>query len=313
MKLFTKLFIGFAVFYFGLNIAKAQWVDAIDSTIAIDDDFNYHFDFGEFGHDEFEDFDLLRYLYAGKMPRIDVNYSFNTPAIHSDYFDDKFAQTGGLEFTAGYTKNKLSKNNELIKSTFDYLRFAYYSPELGKEPTDLSKLKSEGWKFTWGDKTGYGWVFSESADLTLFHGDNFNWTRLDIDSAKKNPMQQGRLSRFDKEIKFGRSFEAGVNLRLWNQVGLSASYEQEHLFARHLFWYWAGSEVIEAAVTGLTSSFIHDITKRSKVAGPIINFIIRNGIAYGVYELRKKDMNWPFDTEAPMYIERFKLGINFTF
>ncbi len=313
MKLFTKLFTVLSFVTIGLANTVLKADDIIDSVDTDNDEFSYKFDFDEFSGDGFKDLNIFRYLYKDRMPRIDIDYSITNPAIHSDYFGKKFAQTPSLDITAGYTKNKLNKDGDLIKTTYDYLRFAFYSQDLGKKDNDASKLQFDGWKFTWGDNTGYGWVISESADLTLYHSDNFNWTRFSIDSMPMESKEFGRLERFNNQIKFGRSFEAGVNLRLWNQFGISAAYEQEHLFARHLFWYWAGSEIIEAAVSGLTSEFIHDVTKRSKIAGPIINFIIKNGIAYGIYELRKKDMNWPFNTEAPMYVEKFKLGINFTF
>ena len=313
MKIFTKLFAVFTFATIGFATTHLFADDKVDSLGTDNDEFSYQFNYNEFSGDGFKDFNLFDYLYQDRMPRIDVNYSLCNPAINSDYFSKKFAQTSSLEVTAGYTKNKLSKDGDLIKSTYNYLRFGFYSQNLGKKDDDKSKLQFDGWKFTWGDNTGYGWVISESADLTLFHGDNFNWTRLNMDSMPMPAKDLGRLDRFNNQIKFGRSFEGGVNLRLWNKLGISASYEQEQLFARHLFWYWTGSELIEAAVSGLTSEFIHDVTKRSKIGGPIINFIIKNGIAYGIYELRKKDMNWPFNTEAPMVIDKFKLGINFTF
>ncbi|MPN02604.1 hypothetical protein SDC9_149820 [bioreactor metagenome] len=140
-----------------------------------------------------------------------------------------------------------------------------------------------------------------------------NWHILRFNEQESDFEFKNKLDRFHDKLKFGSSFEAGINLTLFNNLGLNATYEQDHIFPAHLFWYWTGSELIENIAKEFTNSFIQEITKRNMIAGPIINFVVKNGISYGMYELRKSKMNWPFSHEAPLVLEKFKLGISYTF
>jgi hypothetical protein len=94
---------------------------------------------------------------------------------------------------------------------------------------------------------------------------------------------------------------------------LDAGYERSIVFQRHLFWKWAGSGLIEAAAQGLLDGFIYKIFKSSPAAGPIVNFLLKNALAYGIYELRQEKMNWPFNSEAPIAFDQFKFGVSVVF
>ena len=92
-----------------------------------------------------------------------------------------------------------------------------------------------------------------------------------------------------------------------------AGYERSIVFQRHLFWKWAGSAIIEAAAQGLLDGFISEVFESTPAAGPIVNFLLKNALAYGIYELRQDKMNWPFSSEAPIAYDQFKFGVTFVF
>jgi len=79
-----------------------------------------------------------------------------------------------------------------------------------------------------------------------------------------------------------------------------------------LFWKWAGSAVIEEVANGLLDVFIKEIFRSSPAAGPIVNFLLKNGLSYGIYELRQEKMNWPFSSAPPLAFDSFRFGITFT-
>jgi hypothetical protein len=64
---------------------------------------------------------------------------------------------------------------------------------------------------------------------------------------------------------------------------------------------------------GMVSTFSDDIMKSSPLFGPIIYFVLKNGLAYAFYQGVKEKMNWPFDSETPMTMENIKFGISITF
>lgn len=85
------------------------------------------------------------------------------------------------------------------------------------------------------------------------------------------------------------------------------------VYPRHLFWQWIGSQLVESIANGLLDDFIRDIATSAPKIAPVAKFVLQNGLAYGVYKLREKKMNWPFGDEAPMSVEMFKVGLSFSF
>jgi hypothetical protein len=303
--------LSFCFFNLGTILAQNESINFKDSlSTNVDSDFDYKFDFG---NTEFEDFNLFRFLSGDDQPFLTFDFGLTEASIYKDYFGDKFTKNKFLEGKIGYSDTKLHSNGRILKYNDEYLRFAYSSEKLFTNDVANDRIASKRWVISYGISKGYGWSLGSDADLVLYNSDLANWTRVDFSDSATVPNTQHRLDRFSDDLRFGRSFEAGFRLRFFDNISLTAGYEQEQIFARYQIWYWAGSEIIEAAVTGLTSDFISRVIKRSSTAGPIVNFIIKNGISYAFYELRKKDMNWPIKTEAPLVFDNFKIGISFTF
>ena len=119
--------------------------------------------------------------------------------------------------------------------------------------------------------------------------------------------------RYNESFRFGTSNEAGIRIKPIENLILDAAYERSVVFERHLFWKWAGSAIIETAAQGLIDGFINEVFESSPAAGPIVNFLLKNGLAYGLYELRQEKMNWPFNSEAPLSYDQFKFGVTVVF
>lgn len=287
--------------------------DTKDTTYkSCEDEFEYSFGYGDFTATPFTSMDFFRYILDNKYPRIDVNYVMNNISVHQKDYNGTFNNMPALEVKLGYANTAISAKSVAAKSKYDYIHISNINSDYGniKDPANVI---TEGWQFGFGDYQGYGWAFSENADLILYHGGNFTWNILEFNGMSDTFQFGNKLDRFSQKLKFGSAFEAGMNFRVFNSLGLNVSYEQSHTFPAHLFWYWAGSELLEEIAKSFANNFIQDITSRNSTAGPIIYFLIKNGISYGFYELRKKNMNWPISTEAPLVFERFKIGLNYSF
>jgi hypothetical protein len=144
-----------------------------------------------------------------------------------------------------------------------------------------------------------------------------DWTNIDF----SNPLNyltiidadQNILKYYDESFRFGTSTEAGVRYQALKNIVLDAGYERAIVFQRHLFWKWTGSALIESVAQGLADMFVDEVFDSSPTAAPIVNFLLKNGLSYGLYELRQKKMNWPFPSEAPISYDQFKFGVTFVF
>jgi hypothetical protein len=121
------------------------------------------------------------------------------------------------------------------------------------------------------------------------------------------------LERYEGTYRFGMNTEGGIRLSFSKLLALTASYEVAVVYPRHVFWPWLGSYAILNIATGLVSGFSDDIMRSSPAAGPIVYFLLKNGIAFAYYQGVKDKMNWPFTSETPMMLNTFKLGLSFTF
>ena len=80
-----------------------------------------------------------------------------------------------------------------------------------------------------------------------------------------------------------------------------------------MFWKQTGSFFIEGMGVVAIDYFVEEISNSSPVAGPIVNFILKNGFSYAYYQLKRNKMNWPFESETPLTYEAVKIGLKFTF
>ncbi|MCL5030040.1 MAG: hypothetical protein M1480_13585 [Bacteroidetes bacterium] len=251
-------------------------------------------------HDEFK----------GK-PTISLNYGLSK--LSTKNFDENFAKPNLLELKLGYTHEN---NNDVEENILDYNYKYFYisniSTNLSGGSSNSSDLKTDLWRFGFGRASGYGYELG-SAAIIPYHTYSFEWSRLRM---KDNPLtanDQGTTNLYNDSFRFGTSSEAGIRFKVIPNLILEAGYQRSIIFPRHIFWKWVGSSLIEAAGQWGIDGFVNEILDSSPYAVPVVNFVLKNALSYGIYELRQEKMNWPFDTVAPLSYDQFKFGLTFVF
>ncbi len=168
------------------------------------------------------------------------------------------------------------------------------------------------WRFGFYRESGYGYNLGQ-VSIIPYKGSSLTWTRGNADTLTTPASDRQITDLFYDSFRFGQNTEAGVSIRVNDLVEVRASYDRGMIFPRHMFWYWAGSAIIEEAALGLADSFIKRIYRSSPAAAPIVDFLLKNAISIAAYELRKDKMNYPFDTAAPLMTEQYKLTLQFVF
>lgn len=241
----------------------------------------------------------------------DINYLID----NIDGFSNNFASSNAFKLKLGDVKIKKTKSDDVLIYDASYFAVSNFTNEINT-PTDASQINFNAWRISlFGDNQGYAYKLGEDSYLALTNGSELNWNFLRLanvissnDSAAKTAM-----ANFGQEVRFGESFEAGIKMKFLGGFGLEANYERSVIYQRHLFFKWAGSSIIESLAQGVVDRFVRKIMTYSPSATPIINFLLKNALSYGVYELRKEKMNWPFDSTQPLVIDNFKFGITYDF
>lgn len=258
------------------------------------------------------EFDDLDFSLRKTKPTISLQYGLSQS--QRDDLNASIVDPALFEVKLGYIKDRKAwgKDN-IIKHNFRYLFLSNISNNISGNDGSTDNLGTETWKFGFGRSSGYGYKLSESAAIIPYYTYTLNWSRIDFQNDVTNENDQRIIDYYDESFRFGTSSEGGLRIQFIDNIAIEAGYERAIVFQRHLFWKWAGSAVIEGAAQGLLDTFINEVFKSSPAAGPIVNFVLKNALAYGIYELRQEKMNWPFSSEAPLAFDQFKVGVTFIF
>lgn len=276
-----------------------------------DDDFEFSFKNKDF---KFKMSSTSNWTWKPKKPFINfevgaANYS------NKDYESTDFKQNPFVTLTLGYYKDANKIQSTLYSSNTNEVFVSYYSDQLWTLKENAGGFDTENWQFgiNWGK--GYGNEFHKYFKIYFNHKSGFSWTRLKL--ANKGSIQDtlfvNRFDRYNEIFKFGEQFQSTGSIILFDLINLNASYQRTHIYPAHMFWYWSLSEILEGAAHSLLDEFVDEIKQFSPELTPLFNIILKTGLSYGIYELRRNNMNWPVDTEPPFVIEKFKIGLGFNF
>lgn len=243
-------------------------------------------------------------------PFVEVMYGVGQPK-HINFTDD-FAKYGLIEARIGYTE--IIKFRKSVYSLDDRFVFGdFLSSDASFLEDKEGRVKSEIYRFGFGNRLGYGYQLG-GITLMPYNQNQFVWTKLTSTRPEDMlPENIQILDRYEGSYRFGISSAAGVKLDLYKTLSVMGAYEFAVVYPRVIFWPWLGSYMIMQTGINMVSVFSEDIVKSSPVFGPLMYFLLKNGIAYAFYTGLQEKMNWPFTSETPMTMESFKIGASLTF
>jgi len=287
-----RLIIPFCFFLFSFgSVILAQ-----DST-EVDEEWKWHWEDVE----EWTDF-------WKKKPTISLHYGFSN-ITRTDVISP-IADNNLIELKLGYTTiRNTSYADYLNKYKYRYL----FLTKLAGGTGTTADIETNNWRFGFGRASGYGYKLGESSSVIPYFAYSTDWTRIAFGDDSLNANDERVKELYDGTFRFGSSNEAGIRFQAMQLLTIEAGFERSIVFERHLFWKWAMSGIIELASHGLLDVFLREILKSSPAAGPIVFFILKSALGYGLYELRQEKMNWPFSSAPPMAFDNIKFGVTFVF
>jgi hypothetical protein len=261
---------------------------------------------------DWESSEIHDWIFFGrKMPTISGFYGITN--IKDKDIHQSLADGNLLQLDLGHTRRNTSRYAEnILKYSYKNLYLGYVSSEFSGRNSDTSEIDSKTWRFGFARSSGYGYKMGSSA-LMFYNSWSWDWSKVDFTSRANNPIDQNTLDYIEDGVRFGTSADGGIRFAVTPLITLDVGYQRSIVFHRHLFWKWAGSAIIEAASQGILDYFIKEIFYASPSAGPIVYFLLKNALSYGIYELRQEKMNWPFSSAPPLSFDSFKFGVMFTF
>jgi len=250
-----------------------------------------------------------KYVYKGK-PSIELSYGQSAISLNNSGLN--LPQQGTINLKLGWHKQRNLGNNSIVKYSSNFVSGIYSSGNIGIMNSANSDAVTLNFGF--GSADGYGYRLGKNSTLVLYNSGAFTWTRYDMgNSLNIAENEYNTIQDFNKSIRFGSTAEGGIIIPLGSVVNLQASYDRTIVFPRHMVWMHLGSVLIEAGGQFLLDGFVNAIYKTSPFAAPIVGFLLKNGLSYGIYELRREKMNWPFESAEPLLFDTYKVGVKFIF
>jgi len=244
-----------------------------------------------------------------KSPTILINYGFSKISLED--FNSDFAKPNLIELRIGFSQ----KNHVYKNSVYSYLMGDFL---LGNTTTSISNasvldgLRTNTWRFGFNRSLGYGYSFGIFG-ITLNNENSFLWSKVQFLDEPKDSIDRHVTDLFNNAFRFGTSTEASIQFNISSYAAVNAGYERAIVFRRHLLFKWALSEAVELGAGYALDEFINELQNRAPMIVPIINFVVKNALSYGIYQLRQKKMYWPLKSEPPLSFDQFKAGLVFSF
>jgi len=252
---------------------------------------------------------LKRNLRPLDHPFLEASYGVSLPS--HKMFSGSFASVGVVEGKLGYTDIQKWKGVLDLDEKFVYGSYMKSAYSLVK--ADPGEVESEMIRFGTGARGGFGFPvwFLDVVPYSLY---SFDLTKATFSTpAVLAGADSAILDRVGGAYRFGHSFEAGIQLRVFKSVSALASFQGSVVFPRFVFPEWFGSYMLMAGSMILISNFSEDIVRSSPILGPIIYFVLRNGVALAFYYALREQMNWPFPSETPLAMEAIRIGGSISF
>lgn len=248
----------------------------------------------------------------GANSRPFVEFSYGIDWLRHKRLEAEFPSTGALELKAGYLSVEVLEQG-IVELDDRFIHGSWYSSDLGGGSGGTSGLQGTLWRFGFGNRQGYGYDLKDAAIVPYFLT-TASWTELSTDRPTTLGQTDNEiLNRYEGTFRFGHSAENGIRVNIGRTFSLMGGYEVNVIYPRFVFWEWLGSYTIAAAGNGVVMWFGKDILEASPTIGPIVIFLIRGALSWGVYQLWREEMNWPFKSETPLTHETAKFGVNLTF
>ncbi|MCU7492169.1 MAG: hypothetical protein ACM3UR_02315 [Bacteroidota bacterium] len=265
------------------------------------------------------DYGFMQFHSFGGKPTIELTYGNSNVGIKSfgKLSQRDFANVGSAELRLSYSRLE-DYDDYIVRYRNRFFFVSNNSTDLVSKKGTASDISSDLWRFGFGTQDGYGYKIGSSA-IVPYTSNSFVWSRVDWDLPEGGTLpgmtaeDQNRLDLFNNAFRFGSMTEGGVKLQIVPLFTLNAGYERSVIFPRYLVWKQLGSLAVEAAALGLADMFAGEVMDSSPAAGPIINFLLKSGVSYAVYQLRREKMNWPFNSAEPLTYDTWKIGMTFTF
>jgi len=242
---------------------------------------------------------------------VEVTYGYSSLFYSNENFNSSFSPSTLTEIKLGTSTIKPEGNYSILSFDESY----FFSSLLSSYNKEDSKVSFELWRLGAGARYGYGYNIKNNFQVIPYYHFGLAWSRGNFEEPKLSNDLSDRnyLDKFHNTIRFGTTNSAGLQIKVSQLISFGAEYETDIIFPKHLAFKQFGSFFIELmSQTGIDYLTKGVLLKAIPQGVPVFYFLLKNGLSYLFYSLKEEEMNWPFESEAPLRMETLKFNLKIT-
>jgi hypothetical protein len=241
-----------------------------------------------------------------------IQFLYGTGPLRDRAFNSMFNCTGTMELKIG-SASKKGDSTPKMNDSFIFGSYQNNALALNQSDERQSNIKSSSTRFGIGGRSGFAYTLGNSY-LYPFNESSFSWARYEFSNKSELSQDDIRLlNRIEDGTRFGYSTQTGIEFGMSNGMSIRAGVEQYTVYPRVVFWEFAGSYALLCAGDGILEYVGGKITEFCPAIGPVLTSALRGAFSYTFFKAMKNNMNWPFDSEQPLYGLNLKIGTGFKF
>ena len=239
---------------------------------------------------------------------VEVTYGYSSLFYSGKNFTSSFSPSTLTEIKLGTSTIKPEGNYSILSFEENY----FFSSLLTSYNKEDSQVSFELWRLGAGARNGYGYNIKNSFQVIPYYHFGLAWSRGNFDEPELlgDLEEKKYLDKFNNTVRFGTTNSAGMQIKVSQLISFGAEYETDIIFPKHLAFKQFGSFFIELmSQTGIDYLTKGVLLKAIPQGVPVIYFLLKNGLSYLFYTLKEEEMNWPFESEAPLRMETLKFNL----
>lgn len=240
----------------------------------------------------------------------ETSYGFANTSLPG--FGQPIASTLHLEAMFGIKRYLFSRHSQaLVDYAHPHAFASYYTVLTAPAETGIGAktVSMNLFRIGLGIRDGIGYRLENMA-ITPTINSAMLLARPAFSRLPQDPDSASRAERFSA-LHFGTLTAAGVDVQAASTFAINFSYDWMLLFPRFMPWQFIGSHILQWGLQIGAGYFIDAVFGAGPQLLPVAHFLIKNALNFALYALRLNRMHFPFESEPPLSVQTFKIGISF--
>lgn len=251
--------------------------------------------------------------FVENRPLLKFDLGFSGISFPLNVLDENFAGVYGVELHYGFQRyNRRLLLENVFEHKADYAFLGNHSVDFKTFDVNPDGIITDTWRFGFGIADGFGYVTGEDSELLLIHKGAIIFNHSDVD-AFLGDEEMKLINGIDEKIRFGMAWTGEIRYKIAGSFHLDVGYRHTLIYPDYEFFPWFGMWLTDNVLQRWPDYFEQELFAIFIEDWPWIKFLYKNLVSYVLYDIRREQSYFPFDSGHSASFDSFKIGFTFVF